>query len=137
MGTKQETGYANSIGNFGMIITLCERFGVQYNPTNADISIINMNAIKVAAEAANSDHVLGKVKLKNAINKRQDLFVEMKRRVRRVSNAYEVSGTNAGNVKYVKSLVRKITGSNVRVVKLADGRRDPHHIVIVMWGWII
>ncbi len=128
MGTISETGHDVNIANFKLIIMACGSFGVKYNPSNALISVAAMETQYAAAVVLQSEYVKSTAVLKLPVNEREDLLVALRGIVVRVVAL--LGSTEAGKsiVKDVKGLARKMTGSNVKRKRLANGDIDPKSV---------
>ena len=121
MSSKSETGHIINMGNAKVIISLCEGFGTEYNPSNALISIGNMTAKVGEAVSLQKVYDLDVAKKKTAINTRVALVKSLKTVAKKSLNSFEATDADKETIDDVKGLVRRITGSNVR--KKRDEKR--------------
>jgi len=123
-----ETGHAINIDNLRVLYELCTTFGANYNPFNADISIVSMTTLYNDALGFQNDLIAANNATKLPINDREDKFKALKRLVTKTINAFESGGASKQSVRDARGLVRKITGGNVRIKRLEDGTADPKSI---------
>jgi len=124
MSSNSETGHAVNIANFGLIIMICEGHGAWYNPTNPLIFVANMKAQLDAATALQDAYMLAKVRILGPRNDRAILYEKLISVAKRSVGVLESSEANTGEIERAKSLVRLITGSNVRKKKGAKKRKE-------------
>jgi hypothetical protein len=123
-----ETGHAVNIANYKIIIGRCEAFAGLFQPSNPLIAIAAMNAQWTNVEGAHSSYLLKLDALKIPVDNRELSFVKLNSIVTRANNIY--GGTLATDLAKadVNGLKKKITGSNVRIKRLEDGKPDPNHV---------
>lgn len=74
MPSTSETGHAINISNFKLLSQKCAGFGLPYNPSNTDLTVVNMEAKWVIADTAQGVIVAAVIAAKEPINERQILF---------------------------------------------------------------
>jgi hypothetical protein len=123
-----ETGHVVNILNYKIIIGRCESFGALFQPSNPLITTAAMNAQWTLVEGAQSNYLLKLDALKIPVDNRELSFVKLDSVTTRANNIY--GGTLATELAKadVNGLKKKITGSNVRIKRLADGKPDPNHV---------
>lgn len=115
-----ETGHARNIAYFQTLISFVTGYGFTYAPTNAAISLVNLNA-KLTEANARIDSVttaLGPSKM--AINNRETAFDPLRKLTTRVVNYYASTGTEDNNIDDAKTYSRKIQGTRKSKPKKDD-----------------
>jgi hypothetical protein len=128
MASTSETGHAVNIANFKKIIKRCEQFGTNYNPPNPDITIANMTVKWTEADTAHSNYLIKLEDTKIPINNREILFERLDKTIVRTLNLYECTKASKQTKKDAKGLVKKITGSNVKIPRLENNLPDPKYV---------
>jgi hypothetical protein len=129
MSPYNESSHAINIANFRKIVDRCNEFGEKYNPANPDITIASMTAKWTAVSALHSDYLLAWDNTKLPIEKREHLFDQFDKIVRRTIGIFESTKAIEEAKVTARGFVRKITGSNVKVKKLpGTDTPDPKRI---------
>jgi len=128
MTTIIETGHAVNISNFKQLIDGCTAFGTAYNPSNADLSIINMTLQWHAAETAHTTLTTAVQNAKNPINQREVLYEPLSKLVTRTLNYFRSTKATRQAKQDAKGLADKIRGHGIAVKKLDDGTPDPDDV---------
>jgi hypothetical protein len=128
MSSTSETGHAVNIANFKLIIERCTEFGAIYNPPNPDITITNMTTKWNEVSSSHSNYLVKLEETKLPINNREILFERLDKTVRRTVNLYDSTKASLQSKKDAKGLLRKITGSNVKIKRLENNLPDPNHV---------
>ena len=128
MASTSETGHDVNLANFKIIIDKCTEFGVDYNPTNTDITVLAMTTKLTAVNLLQNDYIACIGSTKIPIDDREVLFEKMRGIAVRTVNSYcSVKATKQAK-KDAKGLLRKITGSNVKIKRLENGDPDPKYV---------
>lgn len=128
MPSINESGHAINLSNFKKIVDRCSEFE-SFNPTNPDITIVNMTAKWTTVSTFHSAYLHGWDNAKLPIGERENLFERFDKLVVRTIGIYESTKAIKEAKETAKGFVRKITGSNVKVLKLEDGVTPaPNHI---------
>jgi hypothetical protein len=128
MASNQETGIAINIANFKLQIEKCATMGVPYNPSNADLSIVNMTSLWVKADTAHVAYTTAFMNSKNGINSREILFKSLNKLVTKTINYFKSTKASKQIKLDAKGLGDKIRGFGVKVKKLPDGTPDPDYV---------
>lgn len=123
-----ETGHAINIANFEMLISCCESWGSKYRPSNPALFISAMKTLLLQAQEMQKNFDKLEAEAKNDINSRQKLFADLDSHVICTINSYEQTEATPHNIKTARHYVNLITGNNVRIPKLPDGKPKPGHI---------
>ncbi len=110
MASNSETGHAVNIANFKLLIDKCTGFGANYNPSNANLTIVNMTGKWNAAGSAQDTINTALQASKQPINEREEFFKPLSTGTTRVINY--LNSTSASNAvkRDAKSLADKIRG---------------------------
>jgi hypothetical protein len=122
MGSKYSDSHAENIGRFYTIIHRCNGFGAAYNPSNPQLSIVNMTLQLETVKQLDDEYGVAYIATKNPINDRQELIAELVKRIRRVKNAVLCSEASDAFKRDVKALSDKFTGDKVRRKKNKEGK---------------
>ncbi|HRO43847.1 MAG TPA: hypothetical protein PL009_13505 [Flavipsychrobacter sp.] len=128
MPAINETGHAVNVSNFRLIIDHCVELGGVYAPTNAAISIANMNALHASAETAIAAVNTTSQQAKGPINAREEAYEELEPLVTRAFNFYASTNASEQAIADAKGLADKIRGVGVVVQRDAEGNPDPNHV---------
>jgi len=113
MASNSEKGHAKNVANLQRLISFCNGYGAQYNPTQPAIKIPAMQALLTASNnsliAVNTALTPWKV----AVNMRQIAFETLRPTCTRVINALDACGASGAIVKDGRTYVRKISGKRV------------------------
>ena len=122
-----ETGHAKNVANFQQLIVSCTGFGAAYNPTNAAISIVELENKAQDADAAMDGVTTDLIPWKVAVNARQDGFDGIRRLTTRAINAFAAAGVPDSAVDDARTFKRKIDGARaVAVEEVSDGEEEPN-----------
>ena len=125
MPTSTETGHAKNVANFENLILFCTGYSATYNPSKSSIKLTALNPQLTDARAAIND-VTQKVTTFNiAINKRQDLFKNLKPLSTRIINALAATDASDKTIEDAKSFNKKIQGSKAK--KKTTEAPDPNN----------
>jgi hypothetical protein len=122
MASTSEISHEVNISNFKSIINFCLEFGSDYNPANEDLTIVNMMARCTQVETLQKNYMEAAVEKKVAINSRQEIYMELKSRVRRAFNSLASTKEEESVIMDAKGLMKTITGDNVRRKRDKDGK---------------
>ena len=110
MASNSETGHAVNIANFKLLIDKCVGFGVDYNPSNADLTTASMSTLWGIATTAQTSIVNALQNAKEPINERYILFKPLNRLVTRVMGILNSTKASAAVKKDAKGIADKIRG---------------------------
>ncbi len=131
MASTSETGHAVNYNNFNTLIARVTGYGIRYNPSNALITIPNLQAAYGASGTALQHIAQFKPGWDNAINGRQALFFDMEKLSTRMINAYDATqAVTDAQVKDAKAILRKIRGERKSKVILNPNPGDPVQISV-------
>ncbi|MBL7128701.1 MAG: hypothetical protein ISS16_06915 [Ignavibacteria bacterium] len=125
MGTISETGHAVNISNFKIMIDTCTAYGAVYNPSNTDLTIVNMTTLWTAGNTAHQTLTTAVQNSKGPINEREILFKPADKLVTRTLNYFQSTKASAEIKLDAKGLADRFRGFGVGVEKLEDGSPDP------------
>lgn len=112
-----EVGHARNIQRFEEMISRVIGFGAPYNPSNASISVVKLQA-KLASAHTAMDVCTNTLSANiAAINSRENTFRPLRPLVTRVVNFYASTGAETNSVNDAKGYKRKIEGRRAAPVK--------------------
>lgn len=120
MGSKSETGHAKNVDNFEDVITYCDGYGSQYDPTKAALKLPALNT--QLSDAQNGLSLVNSALPPwiNAVNARELAFEPLNKLTTRVINALDACDVDNLIVKDARALVRKIQGKRAKPKKKDD-----------------
>jgi hypothetical protein len=128
MASNSETGAAVNIANYKLMIDGCVGFGLKYNPSNTDITIVNMTAQWTTCDTAHQTLTTAVQVSKNPINAREILFEPSATIVTRSLSYFTSTKASTQTKADAKGLADRFRGFNIKVVRLPDGTPDPAHV---------
>lgn len=129
MASKSEVGHAKNVANLNLLNTHITALGTRYNPTNASIKLI---ALQAMYEMANSgqlsvNDLTGAYAL--AINDREIEFESLSRNLTRLRKAYKVTeGVTKAQMDDLLSIIRKLTGKRNPESKTSGEPQSKHSV---------
>ena len=123
MASKSESGHVINVSNFKLLIDKCGVLGGAYQPSNPDLTIVNLTAQWVVADAAQGTINAAMQQSKEPINERQLLFKPLSKLVTRVVNVVKSTKASAELKRDVKGIGDKIRGVR-KVKKVVDGEAE-------------
>ncbi len=136
MASNSETGHSVNISNFKLLIDKCTAFGAPYNPSNTDLTIVNMTTLWTTGDTAHQTLTSATQLAKNPINARQILFEPTEKLVTRSLNYFNSTKASAQVKKDAKGLADRFRGFGVKVSKLPDGTPDPASVSTSHQGYV-
>lgn len=124
MPSTSETGHAKNVANLETMISFCQGYGGQYQPTNSLITVAQLKAKRTAGVNALSQVNANLIPFQNATNARRDLFDPFSKRCTKVMNAVEASNVTIEFIKDVKAIIRKLQGKRA-TPKIKDDPNTP------------
>jgi len=110
MASTSETGHAKNVANFEDLISFCNGYGGQYNPSKAILQIANLTTLHTNAQSSVAGVNTSKTAFTNATNSRQAAFDPLKKLCTRIVNALDATDATDKMVKDAKSINNKIQG---------------------------
>lgn len=117
MASQSETGHAKNVATFSTIISFCQGYGSQYQPTLAPLEIANLQSLLQAAQNALDDCKKKQLNFNNEVDKRMQTFQALKPLAQKIIAALSVSGATTLSIEGAKTIYRKLQGR--RATKLA------------------
>jgi hypothetical protein len=124
MSSKSESGHVTNLWLAKEIISICEGYGGDYQPTNPLISLLSMKSITDNAESLHRIYTEKQMKYKTGVNAKEAMVKRLKFLTKKSIHFYESTGATKEQLESAKVYLRKITGSNVRK------KRDENHRVL-------
>ena len=113
MGSTSETGSAKNLANFKTILSYCEAYGSNYNPSADQIKLSNLLLLFNTAEAAHADCIKKQTLFNNATDARMQIFADLIPKATRIMNALIASGAEENTIKSARSIMHKLLGKRV------------------------
>jgi hypothetical protein len=124
-----ESGHAKNINNFETMINRCLGYDTRFNPANSLLKILALQTVLTNANTAMSNIETQANPRTNAINIRQELFLEMQKLATRVLDALIASeDVTQRTVDDAKTYIRKIRGERKSKKILNPSPEDPKQI---------
>ena len=111
MGSTSETGHIKNLAYFEDLISYCQAYGTTYNPSNAALTITQLQAVYTAAQTMMNNFKVQKTGFDNAINARRIAFEDIKPLATRIINALIASGAPKLTIDDAKGVNKKLQGS--------------------------
>jgi len=128
MSSNSETGHVKNMDGGQFIIDRCITFGPTYNPSNLRLTVANMGALRMSCHALHVTYKDALMAAKDPINIREARFEYAYRIVIKSIHYFESTDASDAIIADARGLVRKFTGSNIKVKRLPDGTKDPSHV---------
>ncbi len=128
MASNSETGHQVNLDNGKLFIDIVATLGIDYNPSNSDLSHASLMGKWVSGTAAHQAMTALVQAADHPINERQDVFKNAGNILRRSFYYYESSGASKAAIEDARGLKVRFTGSNVRRPKDANGVALPGYI---------
>jgi hypothetical protein len=114
MASSSETGHYKNIANFNLLRTACASFGSNYNPSNPILQVPNMVLLYTDAATQHTAVTTALVPYKAAVNARQTVYADMRKRSTRIFYAVKVSANvDSKIVEDVRSILFSIRGERI------------------------
>lgn len=112
MASTSETGHAKNVANFQDLISFCQGYGDNYNPSNPRLTIEELNNLYTTAQSKLQAVSNTKTSFRNATNERRNAFADLKPLATRILNSFAISGADNLAVENAKSINKKLQGSS-------------------------
>ncbi|POS02513.1 hypothetical protein [Flavobacterium croceum] len=106
-----ETGHAKNIANFQDLISFCQGYGANYNPTKESLKIPQLQALYQLAQDKLNATKTQKTTFDNATNERRNTFANLKPLATKIINAFAVSGADTLAIADAKTVNKKLQGT--------------------------
>lgn len=115
-----ETGHARNIEHFSQMISFCQGYGVTYNPSNGDLTVVKLQALLATAQSNVASVASALAPWKVAVNSRESAFEGIRKLVTRIVSNLAASGAAPNVVEDAKSIKRKIDGARKKTLPADD-----------------
>lgn len=105
-----EQGHAKNLEHLKKARDFATSWGASYAPTNAVLSLTNMNTVITTGETVADELQAARTPYRNATAAAEDAFAPVSKRITRVMNALKVSGVPQSVIDDAQTYARKITG---------------------------
>lgn len=110
MASTTETGHANNIANFKLLIDNCAAFGTDYQPSNPDLKIGSMTTLWTDGSTAHKTLTDALINAKTPIAARKTLYAPVDKLVTKTLNNYESTKADKQLKKNAKTIADRIRG---------------------------
>lgn len=124
MPSTSETGHAKNVANLETMISFCQGYGGQYQPSNSLITVAQLKTKHTAGVNALAQVSADFAPFKNATNDRRELFDPFSKLCTKIMNAVEASNVTTDFIKDVKTIIRKLQGTRA-TPKIKDDSSTP------------
>ena len=104
------TGHKQNVANLNVLSSRVSSFGTAYNPSNATLTLANLNLVGRNGQGANDQVDMAQVTYLNARTVRMNVGDDLDQLTTRSLNAVKVSGASAATIEQAKSLAREVHG---------------------------
>ena len=105
-----ESGHPKNVANLGKLIEFVDAYGATYNPSRTALTVASLKVLETASYAA-IDAVTDRLAdYEDAINRRQAVFADLRKRATRIMAALKASGTTEALYDDARGFNRKIQG---------------------------
>lgn len=108
--SRSETGHIKNVANFETAIAFCIGYGVPYNPSNAALTIVNLQAKWTTSKLKLKDVKDTKEIFDSVTGARQIIFKPLRPLATRIINALIAAKAPSTVIKDARTIVRKISG---------------------------
>ena len=117
MSSTSETGHYRNIANFNQVTQFCIGYGPTYNPSNPDLSTINLTSFHTTVLGLHNAIPVAQQPYIQAVNLRQERFDQLPAYATRIVGALAASsGVTSELVADAKTILRKIRGTRAKPV---------------------
>ena len=128
MASNSETGHGINLKNAKLVIDTCANFGLDYQPSNTLLTLANASSQWMSGVALHEIVGTTVQTIRVPIDQREAIFDAAVRLAVRTVDFYASTAAMPASKKDVRALLRKLTGSNVRKPKDANGVSDPNWV---------
>lgn len=127
MASTSETGHHKNVSSFESLISSCQGFGTNYNPSKNSLKIAQLQT-QLASVKVNITSVTNtSVAFNNAVNARKTAFTGLEKLCTRLVNALDVTNASDALVKDARTINNKMQGVKSKVTKADAGKTiDPN-----------
>jgi hypothetical protein len=116
MPSTSETGHAKNVTHFEQLISFCNGFGGNYNPSKATLTIPEITNLHATAQTELQNVINLTVDYNNVVNTRAITFEPIRKLATRLVNAFIVTDATTEMVKDAKTINRKIQGKRAKEI---------------------
>lgn len=124
MASTSETGHAKNVANFEDLISFCNGYGGNYNPSKAILQIGNLTTLHSNAESSITGVTTAKNAFTDVTNQRQTAFDPLRKLCTRIVNALDATDATDKLVKDAKTINNKIQGKRAAAKKAKPSTAD-------------
>jgi hypothetical protein len=116
MPSTSETGHAKNVTHFEQLISFCNGFGGNYNPSKVTLTIPEITNQHATAQTELQNVINLTVDYNNVVNTRAITFEPIRKLATRLVNAFIVTDATTEMVKDAKTINRKIQGKRAKEI---------------------
>lgn len=110
MASTSETGHAKNVANLQDLISFCNGYGANYNPTKNALKLPQLNTLLTASQTSIADIITKNTAYNSKVNERVTAFSSLKSLSTRLVNALETTDATPQTIKDAKGFNRKMQG---------------------------
>lgn len=110
MASTSEVGHAKNVANFHDLISFCQGYGTNYNPSKVSLKIPALQALETTAQNSIAAVIPLRVAYNNAVNARINAFKDIKPLATRLVNALQSTDATKEKIADAKTFNMKIQG---------------------------
>lgn len=124
MASKIESGHAKMISNFRTLINNITVFGNSYNPSNANIQLLQLESLLASVENHLADLIAANAIYKQKVVDKGNAFQDLKKLSTRIINTLQSSNVDVKTIENAKFFNRKIQGQRASNKPIALGEEE-------------
>ena len=110
MASTSEVGHAKNVSNFHDLISFCQGYGANYNPSKASLKITALQTLETTAQNSLSAIIPLRTAYNDAVNARIQAFNGLKPLATRLINALQTTDASKEKIDDAKTFNKKIQG---------------------------
>jgi hypothetical protein len=125
MPSTSETGHAKNVTHFEQLISFCNGFGGNYNPSKATLAISEITNLHHSAQNELQNVINLTINYNNVVNTRAISFEPLRKLSTRLVNAFSVTDATDEMIKDAKTINRKIQGKRAKEITAPTDPNTP------------
>lgn len=117
-----ETGHAKNTANFQTLISFCQGFGANYNPSKPSLQITQLQNALTSSQTNLSNVITTNTAYNNAVNERVHAFEGLKKLSTQLVNALAATDASKSKLNDAKMYNTKMQGKSVKPTKSDAGK---------------
>ena len=120
MPTTFETGHTINVARFEDLISLCEGFGLIYNPAQMHLKVDALKSLRRLAEESLTGIASKQPDYNHAVAEREAIFATISPLTTRIISALIASGVPKRSIDNAKTIIRKLQGQRATPIAPTD-----------------